>query len=180
MVLCADGLSAVKVATGISIVAAGAVIAFAAMLALYGFPMRSLPSVDAAGTCPPDEDLARLNPEIDGSVRSQRQRTGSPVRPDLPLYRNASLTGLRVERPPSGYDDSVIVMVGAALGTTGPALVRRIRDDVCGWMDVGDLERSATPRRRIQWPDFDDVVNKRPAVKASVSTSMGADFGMIE
>jgi hypothetical protein len=180
MVLRADGLSAVKAVTSISIIAAGAVTTFAALLALYGFPTRSLPSVDAAGTCPPDEDLARLNPEIDGSVRSQRQRTGSPVRPDLPLYRNASLTGPRVEKPPSGYDDSVIVMVGAALGTTGPALVRRIRDDVCGWMDVGDIESSATPRRHIQWPGFDDVVNKQPAVKASVSTSMGADFGMIE
>jgi hypothetical protein len=180
MVLRADGLSAVKVVTGISIVAAGAVITFAALVALYGFPTRPLPSVDAAGTCPPDEDLARLNPEIDGSVRSQRQRTGSPMRPDLPLYRNASLTGPRVEKPPSGYDDSLIVMIGAALGTAGPALVRRVRDDVCGWMDVGDLERSATPLRRIQLPGFDGVVNKQPAVKASVSASIGANFRMIE
>src|SRR5215831_3945831 len=113
------------------------------------------PSVDAAGKCPPDEDLQRLNPEIDGSVASQRRRTGSPVGPDLPLYRNSALTGLRVEKAPSGYyDDDVVVMVGARLGTTGPALVRRIRDNVCGWMDVRDLEKSSEPLKLIQLPGF--------------------------
>jgi hypothetical protein len=179
MVLRADGLPAVKVVTGATIVAASAVITFTALAALYGFRTQTLPSVDAAGTCPPDELLARLNPEIDGSVRSQRRRTGAPVRPDLPLYRNSSLAGPRVEKPPSGYDDNLIVMVGAGLGAAGPALVRRIRDDVCGWMDVRDLEKSATPQRRIELPGFDNAVDNQPAVKAFAGAPMGADFGLI-
>jgi hypothetical protein len=176
MVLRADGLPAVKVVTGAAIVAASAVITFTALAALFGFRTQTFPSVDAAGTCPPDEELARLNPEIDGSVRSQRQRTGSPVRPDLPLYRNSSLTGPRVEKPPSGYDDNLIVMVGAGLGMTGPALVRRIRDDVCGWMEVGDLERSATPQKHIQLPGFDNVVDNPPAVKGVRRRFDGSGF----
>src|SRR5579871_5099070 len=130
---------------GRNTIAAAALTALTATLAPSGASAQTLPSVDAVGTCPRDEDLARLNPEIDGSVRSQQQRTGSPVRPDVPLYRNQSLTGARVDKPASGYDDDLIVMVGARLGATGPALVRRIRDSVCGWMDVRDLERSATP-----------------------------------
>jgi hypothetical protein len=139
---------------GTNTIAAAGLMALAAALAPSGVFAQTLPSVDAAGTCPRDEDLARLNPEIDGSVRSQQQRTGSPVRPDVPLYRNQSLTGARVDKPASGYDDDLIVMVGARLGATGPALVRRIRDSVCGWMDVRDLERSATPLKLIQLPGF--------------------------
>jgi hypothetical protein len=113
-----------------------------------------LPSVDAAGTCPRDEDLARLNPDIDGSIRSLQLRTGSPVRPDLPLWRSAHLTGPQVEKTPSDYDDDIAVMAGAKLGTAGPALVRRIRDGVCGWMDVKDLERSAVPVKLASLPGF--------------------------
>jgi hypothetical protein len=116
-------------------------------------------SVDAAGTCPGDEFLALFNPEIDGTVLSQRSRTGSPVRPDVLLYRNQSLTGPKVDKPASGYDDDFIVMVGAKLGTTGSALVRRIRDSVCGWMDVRDLERSAVPLKLINLPGFERRVD---------------------
>jgi hypothetical protein len=161
MVLRADGLPAVKAVTGAAVVAASAVVTFAALVALYGFGTETLPSVDAAGTCPSDEDLARLNPEIDGSVRSQQQRTGSPVRSDVPLYRSSSLTGPQVEKRPSGYDDNLIVMIGAKLGTAGPALVRRVRDDVCGWMDVRDLERSAARPARIQWRVYETSPDAR-------------------
>jgi hypothetical protein len=114
--------------------------------------------VDASGSCPRDEDFQRFNPEIDGTVASQRRRTGSPVRSDVSLYRNSSLTGTGVEKPPSRYDDDVVVMVGAKLGATGPALVRRIRDNVCGWMDVRDLESSASvPLKLTQLPGFGNV-----------------------
>jgi hypothetical protein len=113
-----------------------------------------LPSVDAAGACPSDEDLARLNPDVDGSIRSQQARTGSPVRPDVPLWRTARLTGPQVEKTPSDYDDDIVVMAGAKLGATGPALVRRVRDGACGWMDVKDLERSALPMKLASLPGF--------------------------
>jgi hypothetical protein len=143
---------------GRNTIAAAAVMTLAAALAPavapHGVRAQTLPSVDAAGTCPSDDLMQQLNPAIDGSVRSQRERTGSPTRVDVPLYRSSSLTGSRVEKPTSGYDDDIVVMVGAMLGTTGPALVRRIRDNVCGWMDVRDLEKSATPLQLIKLPGF--------------------------
>jgi hypothetical protein len=131
----------------------------AVILGPGGAAAQTLPSIDAAGTCPRDEDLAAINPEIDGTIGSQQRRTGSPVRADVPLYRNQSLTGAKVEKPASGYDDDLIVMIGARLGATGPALVRRIRDRVCGWMDVRDLERSAVPLKLIQLPGFQGLVD---------------------
>jgi hypothetical protein len=120
-----------------------AVVAIAALVQF--FPVRAGPSVDAAGTCPSDEVLARLNPEIDGSVASQRRRTASPLRAGLPLYRHATLTGPAVEQAPSRVDDRLIVMVGAKLGASGPALVLRPSDNVCGWMDVSSLGKPAAP-----------------------------------
>jgi hypothetical protein len=144
-------------------IAAAALTALAAALAPTGVFAQPVPSVDAAGTCPRDEDLARLNPEIDFSARSQALRTGSPVRSNVPLYRNQSLTGARVEKPDSSYDDDLVVMAGARLGTTGPALVRRIGrtgEDVCGWMDVRDLERSATPLNLVNLPGFGGTLDR--------------------
>jgi hypothetical protein len=132
----------------------------AALLPLHGAAAQtlpSLPSVDADGTCPREDELVRLNPAIDGSIRSLRQRTGSPVRQGLPLYRYQSLTGPQVSKPASGYDDDIVVMIGAKLGTAGPALVKRIRDNVCGWMDVRDLTISAMPLKLIQVPGFEHL-----------------------
>jgi hypothetical protein len=120
-----------------------AVVVIAALVLL--FPVRAGPSVDAAGTCPSDEVLARLNPEIDGSIASQKRRTASPLRAGLPLYRHATLTGPAVQQPPSRMDERLVVMVGAKLGTSGPALVLRLHDNICGWMDVGGLGNPAMP-----------------------------------
>jgi hypothetical protein len=131
----------------------------AAMLALAvpGARAQTMPAVDAAGVCPSDDVLARINPDLDGSVRGQQMRTGSPVRPDVPLYRNSSLTGPKVEKRASGYDDDLAVKIGARLGSTGPALVERIQDHVCGWMDVRDLERFAVPLKLVELPGFRDM-----------------------
>jgi hypothetical protein len=138
----------------------------AAVLALSppgGARAQTLPTVDAKGTCPRDEDLARINPEIDGSVGSQRRRTGSPTRPDIPLYRNSTLIGPKVDQVPtplSGFDDDLVVMVGAKLGSRGAAFVRRMRDNVCGWMEVSDLERAATPLKLTQLPGFSTTLDR--------------------
>jgi hypothetical protein len=143
--------------SGRNTIAAAAVMALATGLAVSGARAQPLPAIDAAGTCPPDAALAQLNREDDGSVRSLQQRTGSPVRPDVPFYRNSSLTGPKVEKPPSGYDDDIVVLAGSRLGSTGPALVRRIHDNVCGYMDVRDLERFAIPMKLIDLPGFRDL-----------------------
>jgi hypothetical protein len=126
------------------VVAAAVVIA--ALVLLFPLDVKRVAlrlSVDAAGTCPPDEYLARLNPEIDGSVASQKRRTASPLRAGVPLYRRATLTGPAVEQAPSGADDKLVVMAGAKLGASGPVLVLRLRDNVCGWVDVSDLAKPA-------------------------------------
>jgi hypothetical protein len=133
-----------------------------------------LPS-DAAGTCPPDEVLAKLNPDIDGSIRSQQQRTGSPVRANLPLYRSPRLSGPLVDRRPSGLDDDLIVMAGARLGTTGPALVRRVRDNVCGWMNVKDLEHLAAPLKLVQLPGAGDGRDLPKRLDARIVVKSGVD-----
>jgi hypothetical protein len=131
--------SAVKTAAPVTAAAAVLVAALASLVLDTG----PGPSVDAAGTCPPDEELARLNPEIDGSVASQKRRTAVPARAGLPLYRRPALAGATVARAPSGADDRLVVMVGAKLGASGPALVLRVHDNVCGWMDVGGLAGSS-------------------------------------
>ena len=143
------------------VTATGVVVTFVTAATLQNVKAQPLPSIDAVGTCPRMEDLQRLNPALDGGIRSLQERTGTPVRANVPLYRNSSLTGPSVEKRSSGYDDDVEVMVGARLQETGPALVRRMTDGVCGWMNVSDIEKSGSPLKLIQLPGFSNDRDRR-------------------
>src|SRR5262249_25988650 len=50
---------------------------------------------------------------------------------------------------------------GARLDSRGPSLVRRLRDNVCGWIDVSTVEKSGVPLKLIQIPGFDSEVDRR-------------------
>jgi len=62
-----------------------------------------------------------FNPSLDdGSIRSLQSRMGTPVRPDLPLYRNSTLTDPKVQTKALGYDDDIEVLLppGVSIGKT--------------------------------------------------------------
>lgn len=124
---------------------------------------QSQPSVAETGSCPTRELLTGLNPSLnDGSSISLQRRIGTPVRPDLPLYRNATLTDPKVQTKSLGYDDDVELLLppGTVVGQNSPALVRRLADSVCGWLNARDLEQNATPLLLIQIPGFDREVDR--------------------
>jgi hypothetical protein len=120
------------------------------------------PSVNETGTCPAQAVLERLNPELaSGSSIALARRTGSPVRSNLPLYRNPALADPKVQTNLLGYDDDIEVLLGTQLGQNGPALVRRISDRLCGWMNASDVQQSSSPMLLIQVPGFNAEVDRR-------------------
>src|SRR3954467_7782478 len=103
------------------------------VVAAIGVPLpthaQPQPSLGETGACPPNDTLFRLNPSLDdGSIRSLQNRMGTPVRPDLPLYRNPTLTDPKVQTKALGYDDDIEVLLpaGAVIGQNGPVLVKRM------------------------------------------------------
>lgn len=113
-------------------------------------------TIDAAGTCPPQEELIRLNPSLgDGSAISLQYRMGTPVRNGLRLLRNSSLADSPIQTQPLGFDDEVEVLLGAQVGQSGPALVqKRTGKPICGWLNASDIERFTAPLRLIDIPGF--------------------------
>jgi hypothetical protein len=112
-------------------------------------------AIDAAGTCPGQDGLVRLNPALgDGSALSLQARMGTPIRSGLRLFRSSSLSDAPIRTQPLEFDDDVEVLFGAQVGQVGPALVRRMRNPICGWLNVGDIERFTAPLRLIDIPGF--------------------------
>jgi hypothetical protein len=116
---------------------------------------QSIPNlqIDPSGTCPRREDLVRINPTLDeGSVRSLVMAT--PSRVGVRLYRSQALSDPPIQGLTLTFDDEVEVLFGTAPGQNGPAMVRRMRDPRCGWVNGNDLERNAIPKRLVDIPGF--------------------------
>jgi hypothetical protein len=114
--------------------------------------------IDAGGTCPRHEDLVRINPALDeGSVGGLVNRIATPSRSGLRVYRTQTLSDPPVQSFTLTFDDEVEVLIGAALGQPGggAALVRRMREPLCGWINVADLERFTQPMLLRELPGFE-------------------------
>jgi hypothetical protein len=134
----------------------------AVLMASSSAQSQERPSVNEAGACPDQATLERINPELSsGSAVALQRRTGSPARANIPLYRNAALADPKVQTNSLGYDDDVEVLLGTALGQDGPALVRRSRDRVCGWMNGRDIQQNSEPLLLIQVPGFNADLDRR-------------------
>src|ERR1043166_936265 len=134
------------------VIMAGGLLAVTAMEMLPVVQAQTIPNlvVDPAGICPRREDLVRINPALDeGSVGGLVNRIATPSRSGVRLYPSQALSGTPTQAPPLTFDDEVEVLIGTPLGQAGggPALVQRLREPVCGWLDVADLERVAQPMR---------------------------------
>ncbi|NPU13068.1 VWA domain-containing protein [Bradyrhizobium sp. 83002] len=120
------------------------------------------PPVNEAGACPDQATLERLNPALaSGSAVDLQKRIGSPARANIPLYRSPALADPKVQTTPLGYDDDVEVLLGTVLGQDGPALVRRSRDRICGWLNAREIQQSSEPLLLIQVPGFNAELDRR-------------------
>jgi hypothetical protein len=119
--------------------------------------------IDANGTCPRREDLVRINPALEeGSVGGLVNRIATPARSGLRIYPTSILRGAPIEGVTLTFDDEVEVLVGTPLGQSGggPALIQRLREARCGWINVADLERFAQPMRLLEIPPFGRESNR--------------------
>src|SRR5262249_46634979 len=59
-------------------------------------------------------------------------------------------------------DDDVEILLppGTTVGQNSPALVRRLADSICGWLNARDLEQNAEPLLLIKIPGFDREVDR--------------------
>jgi hypothetical protein len=143
-------------------------IGIASMFAIDGFhrvDAQTIPNlvVDASGACPSQPDLVRINPALDeGSVGGLVNRMATPSRTGLRLYRAQTLSEPAVQGVTLTFDDDVEVLIGTPLAQNarGPALVRRMREPLCGWLNVSDLERFANPLQLRQIPGFQGEVDR--------------------
>jgi uncharacterized protein YjbI with pentapeptide repeats len=120
-------------------------------------------TVDAAGTCPRQADLIGLG--SGGSTDSARElisRAAVPSRSRLSLYRDRTLSEPVAQGATLSFDDDLELLAGAPLGQAGggPALVRRIRDPLCGWVNVSDLEQFTQPMLLRDVPGFQNEVDR--------------------
>jgi hypothetical protein len=120
------------------------------------------PLINEAGTCPDQATLERINPALSsGSAVDLQKRSGSPARANIPLYRNAALADPKVQTSPLIFDDDVEVLLGTALGQDGPALIRRSRDRLCGWINAREIQQNSEPLLLIQVPGFNNDLDRR-------------------
>lgn len=140
----------------------GCWIAWSLSAATTGAAAQSAPSVDAAGACPSQEVLERLNPALGaGSIAGLVNRLGTPARPGIAVYRSESRSGATVQGLTLGYDDDVEVLLGVPVGERGSAFVRRVQEPrSCGWIDAADLERNTLPKKLTDVPGFEREIDR--------------------
>jgi hypothetical protein len=118
-------------------------------------------TINAAGGCPTQEELRRanINPD-DGSATALIGRMATAVRTGVLLYRTSALSNPTIQNISLGFDDDVEVLAGSPAGQRGPALVKRIKDPICGWLNAADLERFSQPYSLTQIPGFEKETDR--------------------
>jgi hypothetical protein len=119
-------------------------------------------SIDAAGTCPGQDELLRLNPALgDDSPASLSHRIMAPMRAGSALHRSNTLDS-PIAGVSLGFDDDVEVLSAFPVDPAQPVLVRLVRDrgPLCGWINVWDLERYAAPMQLRSIPGLFSDMNQ--------------------